>query len=66
LKLRGLRKVIIFTEALISFTMIIIVMEITESNAILAVGGAITMLLGSAIYGNVQENKNKSTNVPQP
>lgn len=57
---QGWRKVLIFTESLISFTVLMIVLELKESGAIIALAGGITALLGSAIYGNIQEHKTKT------
>ena len=53
----GWRKVIIFTESLASFTFLVWALQLNESAAIISLGGAITMLLGSAIWGNVQSKK---------
>jgi len=55
----GWRKVIIFTEALASFTAIVIVCKIVDAGAFISLGGAIGVILGEAIYGNIQEHKSK-------
>jgi len=54
---QGWRKVIVYTEALITFALVIIWLQIQDAGAIVAVGTQIALLLGAAIYGNVQEHK---------
>ena len=54
---QGWRKVIIFTEALIAFGVIVVLLNLTDPGAIVAAGAQGGLLLGAAIYGNVQEHK---------
>jgi hypothetical protein len=60
--MKGWRKVIVFTEALASFTFLTFALRLTEAAAFLGLGTAIGMLLGAAIYGNVQEWKIQNGN----
>lgn len=53
----GWRKVIIFTEALLSFTVLMYALDLKDAAAILALGSAITMLTGATIYGNIKEHQ---------
>ena len=53
----GLRKVVVFTEALVAFCVAIYALELKDSASILAVGTSIVGLLSAAIYGNVQEHR---------
>ena len=61
----GWRKVIIFTEALVSFTVLMIVLQLKDAAAIMSLAVGITALLGSAIYGNVKEHSAKQEQKPQ-
>jgi len=61
MKVIGIRKIIIFGMALISFESILIVLRLTEAAAIIAVGTQIALLAGAAIYGNVKEHQANNT-----
>jgi hypothetical protein len=56
----GWRKVIIFTESLIAFCALVIVLKPTDSSVILSMGFSIVGLVGATIYGNIQEWKQGS------
>ena len=58
----GWRKVIVFTEALLAYVLLLIFMELKDAAAILAVSAGITALLASAIYGNVKSKQVENGN----
>jgi len=53
----GWRKIIVFTEALAAFVIIVMYLGIQEAAVLVALGLAIGGLLTAAIYGNIQEHK---------
>jgi len=51
---------ILFTESLLSFTLIVLLLDLKDAGAIFAIGTSITGLLGAAIYGNVKVHQHKN------
>jgi hypothetical protein len=64
MKKQGWRKVIVFTESLIAFCALVIVLKPTDSSIILAMGFSICGLVGATIYGNIQEWKQGNISNP--
>jgi len=59
-KAHGWRKVIVFTEALIAFVLVLWLLQLKESAAIVSVGTVIIGLVGAAVYGNVKVHETYS------
>ena len=58
----GWRKVIMFTEALICFGVILWLLQLKDSAAIIAVGSMISVMVGSVVYGNIKVHQATAEN----
>jgi hypothetical protein len=57
----GFRKIIILTECLFVFTLLLLVMHIEDASVILAIGTTLIGLISAAIYGNIKEHQHNNT-----
>lgn len=51
---RGWRKIIVFTEALAAFVMVLWLLQLKDPGAIVSVGSMIIGMVGATIYGNIK------------
>lgn len=53
----GFRKIIILTECLFVFSLLLLTMHIEDASVILAIGTTLIGLISAAIYGNIKEHQ---------
>ena len=56
----GWRKVLVFTEALAAFVLVLWLLQLRESAAIVSVGTVIIGMVGATIYGNIKVHETYS------
>lgn len=57
---RGWRKIIVFTEALLAFVLVLWLLQLKDSGAIVSVGTMIIGMAGATIYGNIKVHETYS------
>ena len=55
----GYRKIVILSEGLLAFGLLLWALRLSDAAAILAVGTSIIGMISAAIYGNIREHQAK-------
>jgi hypothetical protein len=58
----GWRKIIVFSEALVAFVLVLWLLQLKDSGAIVSVGSMIIGMVGATIYGNIKVHEAYSRN----